>query len=197
MRRFILGRKVLGHERRLDAHLVNYADDFVICCRGRAEEARTALRTMMAKLKLTVNEAQTRLGRGPDEPFDFLGYTIGTCSAPKTGQAYIGVQPSAKTIQGLCRDRSAQTSRRWLGLDVDDMVQRLNRQRRGWANYVRRGTVAAAYRQVTAHAGQRLRHRLVRKGVVQGSLWSRDADRHLHEQLGRLRRQRPPRPTPS
>ena len=34
MRRFVLGWKVLGYERRLDAHIVNYADDFVICCRG-------------------------------------------------------------------------------------------------------------------------------------------------------------------
>jgi group II intron reverse transcriptase/maturase len=41
MRRFILGWKSLGHQRRLDAFIVNYADDFVICCRGTAEEAMT------------------------------------------------------------------------------------------------------------------------------------------------------------
>jgi RNA-directed DNA polymerase len=29
MRRFVLGWKVLGHEARLDAHIVNYADDCV------------------------------------------------------------------------------------------------------------------------------------------------------------------------
>jgi RNA-directed DNA polymerase len=40
MRRFILGWKTLGNESRLDAHIVNYADDFVICCHGTAEEAR-------------------------------------------------------------------------------------------------------------------------------------------------------------
>ena len=40
MRRFILGWKVLGHERRLDAHIVNYADDFVICCRGTRRPRR-------------------------------------------------------------------------------------------------------------------------------------------------------------
>ena len=34
MRRFILGWKVLGHESRLNAYLVSYADDLVICCRG-------------------------------------------------------------------------------------------------------------------------------------------------------------------
>ena len=38
-RRFILGWKQLGHEGRLDAPIVNDADDFVICCRGSAEEA--------------------------------------------------------------------------------------------------------------------------------------------------------------
>ena len=36
MRRFVLGWKSGGHEHRLQAHIVNYADDFVICCqRGR------------------------------------------------------------------------------------------------------------------------------------------------------------------
>ena len=39
MRRFVLGGKKLGHEKRLGAYVVNYADDMVICCRGRAEEA--------------------------------------------------------------------------------------------------------------------------------------------------------------
>ena len=36
--------------------VVNYADDFVICCRGSAEEALAAMQDMMQKLKLTVNE---------------------------------------------------------------------------------------------------------------------------------------------
>jgi RNA-directed DNA polymerase len=34
MRRFVLGWKKLGHEQRLKARIVNYADDLVICCRG-------------------------------------------------------------------------------------------------------------------------------------------------------------------
>src|SRR5207249_1751045 len=142
MRRFILGWKVLGHERRFDAHIVNYADDFVICCRGSAEEALAAMRDMMSRLKLTVHEAKTRLCRGPDEPFNFLGYTIGRCYSPKTGDSYLGVQPSVKKIQGLTLKLSAQTSRRWLWLDVDEMVGRLNQLMRGWANYFRLGKVA-------------------------------------------------------
>ncbi len=34
MRRFVLGWKRLGHEKRLGAHIVSYADDLVICCKG-------------------------------------------------------------------------------------------------------------------------------------------------------------------
>ena len=79
MRRFILGWKVLGHEERFQAKIVNYADDFVICCRGQAEQAMEAMRSMMQTLKLTVNEAKTHICRLPDESFDFLGYTFGRC----------------------------------------------------------------------------------------------------------------------
>jgi retron-type reverse transcriptase len=50
-RRFILGWKTLGHEQRLRAHMVNFADDFVICCRSNAEEAMAVMRSMMDKLR--------------------------------------------------------------------------------------------------------------------------------------------------
>jgi hypothetical protein len=38
--------------------LISYVDDMVICCRGKTEEALIAMRIIMAKLKLTVNENQ-------------------------------------------------------------------------------------------------------------------------------------------
>src|SRR6266404_1585925 len=77
MRRFVLGWKKLGHEKRLAAYIVNYADDLVICCRGRAEEALAIMWNIMTKLKLTVNETKTRVCKLPEEKFDFLGYTFG------------------------------------------------------------------------------------------------------------------------
>jgi len=193
MRRFLLGWKALGHEGRLDAHIVNYADDFVICCRGSAAEAMTVMRTMMARLKLVVNEAKTRLCQGPDEPFNFLGYTIGRRYSAKTGRAYTGVRPSDKKIQGLFREIHEQTDRRWQGLEAEEMVARLNRVLRGWANYFCLGTVSAAYRKVTAHTCHRLRQWLVRKHKVRGSRWSRFSDHYLHETLGLIRLEQLPR----
>src|SRR5258708_34666370 len=61
MRRFVLGWKKLGHEKRLQAYIVNYADDLVICCRGGAEQPLATMPDMMSKLKLTVNEPKTRV----------------------------------------------------------------------------------------------------------------------------------------
>src|SRR4051812_17220462 len=117
------------------------ATRLVICCRGTADEAMTAMREMMSKLRLTVNETKTRLCRVPEETFDFLGYTIGQCWSPKTGKSYIGTSPSAKKIDRLKREISDQTSRRWLWTDVEDRVARLNRILRGWSNYFCLGPV--------------------------------------------------------
>ena len=76
MRRFVLGWKQLGHEKRLKAYIVNYADDLVICCRGHANEALAKMQGIMQKLKLTVNETKTRVCKLPEEKFDFLGYSV-------------------------------------------------------------------------------------------------------------------------
>jgi len=190
MRRFVLGWKVLGHERHLDAHIVNYADDFVICCRGTAEQAAAAMRGMMARLKLTANEAKTHLCRLPDETFDFLGYTIGRCYSPQTGRAYMGTRPSKKKVQALFARISEMTSRRTLLLEARVMVARLNRLLRGWANYFSLGPVSKAYRAVDAHATSRLRRWLCEKHKVSNCdcLRFREATRvRKHEPLSESR----------
>ena len=186
MRRFIMGWKVLGHEQRLDAHIVNYADDFVICCRA-ADEAMTAMRSMMSKLRLTVNETKTRRCRVPEETFDFLGYTIGRYWSPQTGKSYIGTKPSKKKIARLKQGISDQTSRRWCWMEVEDVVARLNRMLLGWSNYFCLGPVSATYRAVDSHARQRLRQWLRGKHKQTSRGESRLPDKYLHDVLGLVR----------
>jgi RNA-directed DNA polymerase len=111
MRRFVLGWKQLGHQQRLQAHIVNYADDLVSCCRGRAQEALTTMQDMMTKLKLTVNQAKTRVCLLPEEKFDFLGYTFGRGYSPQTGRAYLGTTPSKQRVQRICAAISEATRR--------------------------------------------------------------------------------------
>jgi RNA-directed DNA polymerase len=185
MRRFILGWKVLGHEQRLRAHIVNYADDFVICCRSNANEAMAVMRTMMDKLKLTVNEEKTTICRVPDERFDFLGYTFGRYYSYRTGRPYMGVCPSKGKRRRLGREISQLTGPQWTWLDEKTQVARLNRTMVGWANYFCLGRVGRAYRNVNHHAMKRLRQWLCRKHKVRGQRGtSRFSDQYLHEQLG-------------
>ncbi len=187
MRRFVLAWKRLGHEQRLQARIVNYADDFVICCRGSAEDAKRAMQTLMERLGLTVNEAKTRVCRVPDESFDFLGYTIGRCHSTQTGKAYIGTRPSKTRIARVCGTIGELTSSRWLMLAPSDRVGRLNRLLRGWANYFSLGPVSKAYRAVDAHARYRLRWWLCRKHQVRGRGITQFSDEYLYQTLGLTR----------
>jgi RNA-directed DNA polymerase len=187
MRRFVLGWKTLGHEGRLRAYIVNYADDFVICCRGTADQAMAAMREMMQRLRLTVNEQKTRQCRAWDESFEFLGYTIGRCYSPQTGRSYLGTKPSKKAISRLCGEISELTGRRWGFMDTEEQVARINRKLEGWSNYFRIGPVSKVYRAVDQHTADRLRQWLCRKHKVQGAGKTRYPYRYLYEKLNLVR----------
>jgi RNA-directed DNA polymerase len=190
MRRFVKGWKTGGHEKRLEARIVNYADDFVICCRGTADEAMAVMRTMMCKLKLTVNEQKTRLCRLPEETFDFLGYTLGLNYDCRTGESYLGPRPAQKKIDRLCGAITELTERRKAWQDVEELIGRINRKLRGWSNYFRIGTVSKAYRNIDSHTRYRVRQWLCAKFKVQGQGTRRFSDQYLHEKLRLHRLQR-------
>ena len=187
MRRFVLGWKKLGHEKRLSAYVVNYADDLVICCRGSAEEALAAMREIMQKLKLTVNETKTRVCQLPEEKFDFLGYTFGRCYSPQTGRAYLGTVPSKKRVIRICEAISGETGRNKTLLDQGAVVESLNRKMIGWANYFCLGPVGKAYRAVERHARKRLRQWLCAKHQVSWPATKQFPEAALHDELGLVR----------
>jgi len=187
IRRFVAGWRALGHEKRLGACIVNYADDFVICCRGTGAKALAAMRRMMGRLRLTVNEAKTRLVRVPGETFDFLGYTFGRCWSPKTGRRYIGTRPSKKRIARLREAIREATGRGKTYQEVPEKVAELNRMLIGWSNYFCLGPVSRAYKAVESHARHRLRQWLRAKHLGRGSGGPRLTIAHLHEVLGLVR----------
>src|SRR5437016_4019516 len=61
MKRFLEHWRLTGCGDTFQAHVVSYADDFVILSRGRAAEALAWAKAVMAKLGLTINEAKTSL----------------------------------------------------------------------------------------------------------------------------------------
>lgn len=186
-RRFVLGWKKLGWEKRLQARVVNYADDMVILCRGAAQPAAAEMRELMTRLKLTVNDQKTRTCRVPRESFDFLGYTFGQCYQARTGKAYIGTRPARKRIQRISQKISLMTRPATGQMEAAKMVGDLNRTLRGWANYFCLGPVSKAYRAVDSHARYRLRHWLCKKHKQAGSGTRVYPDEYLYGELGLLR----------
>jgi group II intron reverse transcriptase/maturase len=187
MRRFVEGWRRLGCERRWSAHIVNYADDFVICCKRGAPEAMAAMRRIMERLKLTVNEDKTHLCEVPRERFDFLGYTFGRCYSRKDGHAYIGTRPSKKSVKRMVASISEVTDRRTGMLDAEEIVGRLNRKLTGWANYFCLGPVSPAYHTLDTHVRERLRRWLCKKHKDASTGYSRFPDQLLYEKLGLVR----------
>ena len=186
MRRFVLGWKRLGYEARFAARIVNYADDLVICCRGRADEALAAMRSMMSKLKLTVNESKTRVCTVPEESFDFLGYTLGRCYSP-TGRAYLGTIPAKKRVRRICAEVSEVTAHRRTQLETKLIVGTLNRKLIGWSNYFCLGPVSKAYRSIDRHTAHRLRQWLCAKHKVAGQGTKRYSNEVLYQEHGLVR----------
>lgn len=193
MRRFVLGWKTLGHETRFHARIVNYADDFVILCRYRADKALTTMRDMMARLKLTVNETKTHVCRLPAESFDFLGYTFGRMYSPRTGGAYLGARPARKKVLGVCHRLNELVSKLPPFIRPEAMVYQVNQVLRGWANYFCYGTYTPAFKIVDIHVRRRVRRWLRRKFEGDGQGYSEYPDSYLERELGLLNIRKLPR----
>ena len=101
MNRFLKYWRMSGQKEHLQAHVVNYADDFVILSRGNADKALNWTRGVVTKLGLTLNEAKTSIKEARKESFDFLGYTFGPHHYRKDGHWYLGASPSKKSVAKL------------------------------------------------------------------------------------------------
>jgi group II intron reverse transcriptase/maturase len=186
-RRFLLAWHGHGHRDRLDAHVVNYADDFVICCRpGNAEAALTRAQALMARLGLEVNTAKTRVARLPEEGFDFLGYTVGRFYG-KDGRAYVGTRPSQTAVRSLLERIHERTSRQWYPDTPESTVARISSMLRGWCGYFDQGPVMDIYDRIRTYTGRRVRRWLMRRTGRRGTGFRQIPDEYLYGTLGLYR----------
>ena len=173
------------------AHVVSYADDFVILSRGHAAEALAWTKAVMTKLGLTLNEAKTSLKDARRESFDFLGYTLGPRHLPDGGRWYLAASPSKKSVQRLKAKISELLVPGNKGA-WDEVRARLNRILRGWSAYFSYGALASAYEAVDRHAYDRARNFLRQRHKAHGRGVDRFSREHIYGELAVrcLRRER-------
>lgn len=167
MNRFLKHWRLTRGGEAFRAHVISYADDFVILSRGHAAEALAWTKAVMTKLGLTLNEAKTSLKDARTESFDFLGYSFGPHRYRKDGHWYLGASPSKKSVLRIKTKIGdiLVPGNKGAWPDVRD---RLNRLLLGWSAYFGYGTRLQAYRAVDQHVYDRVRHFLCRRHNVKG-----------------------------
>jgi RNA-directed DNA polymerase len=179
MNRFLKHWRLTGRGETFRAHVVSYADDFVILSRGHAAEALTWTKAVMAKLGLTLNEAKTSLKDARRESFDFLGYTLGPRHFPNGGRWYLGASPSKQSVQRVKAKISELLVPGNKGA-WDEVRAQLNRILRGWSAYFAYGALASAYEAVDRHVYDRARNFLRQRHKAHGRGVDRFSREHIY-----------------
>jgi RNA-directed DNA polymerase len=167
MNRFLKYWRLSGCGEAFRAHVVSYADDFVILSRGRAAEALAWTRQVMTELGLTLNEAKTSLKDARQERFTFLGYSFGSHWYKANGKWYLGASPSKKSMQRL-KTKVGDLLVPGNTAPWQEVRDTLNRFLRGWSNYFCYGTRRSAFRSVDHYVRERVRAFLVRRHKMAG-----------------------------
>ena len=177
MNRFLKHWRQSGRGEAWQAHIINYADDFVspadafrdisplrglILSRGFAAEALTWTDRVMARLGLTLNRTKTRLCDARAERFDFLGYSFGPHCFRQTGRMYMGASPSKKSVLRL-KDKVGDILVPGNMGAWKDVCGSLNRLLRGWCVYFSPGSHYTTDRVIEAHVYDRVRNFLARR----------------------------------
>jgi RNA-directed DNA polymerase len=162
MNRFLKHWRGSGRGEALEAHVINYADDFVILSRGHAAEAMAWADRVMTRLGLELNRTKTVLVDARTDRFDFLGYSFGPHCYRQTGRWYLGASPSKKSVKRL-KERISQELAPGNKGNWDEVAASLNRLLRGWCGYFSPGSHYATDKQLEAHLYDRVRNFLARR----------------------------------
>ena len=171
---------------KLQAHLVRYADDFVVLCRKDVEEPLKVVRQVLERLGLSLNETKTHIVDATQASFNFLGFTIQMNRGERSGKPYPNVRPAEKSLKKIKARLTELTGRELTAIPLEDIVGNVNRSLRGWVNYFHYRNSSEAMCKVRNHAEDRLRihlmkrHKVKDRGIGQG----RFPSQKLYERYG-------------
>ena len=150
------------------AKLVRYADDFVVLARYISPRLRLWIEGKLEGwLGLQINREKTRVldMRQAGQSLDFLGYTFryDRDQYGRGNRRYLNLQPSRKA---MAREREALRkliNPQQSHTPLPELIGRLNRHLRGWANYFGLGYPRKPFRDINHFARYRLGKHLRRR----------------------------------
>jgi RNA-directed DNA polymerase len=153
-----------GPAKWANARLVRYADDFVVLARYQGPRLQNWIEEKIENwLGLAINRDKTRVVdlREEKASLDFLGYTF-RWHRDQYGrdQRFLHMGPSKKALQKERERINELTDRRQGCTPIPRLIETLNRQLEGWANYFSKGYPREAYRDINWHVGYRLANHL-------------------------------------
>lgn len=174
---------------KLQAHLVRYADDFVVMCRKDVEEPLKVVRHVLDRLGLSLNETKTHVVDATQTGFNFLGFTIQMSQGAKTGKPYPNVRPADKSLKKIKARLTELTRRNLTPIPLGDIVGSVNRSLRGWVNYFHFRNSSQMMSKVRQHAEDRLRTHLMKRHKIKDrkTALCRFPRRDLYERYGLLK----------
>jgi RNA-directed DNA polymerase len=190
MNRMLKGWRKTGRGEQFRAQIVNYADDFVILSRGKANEALEWTGGVLARLELTLNEQKTSIRNARQERFDFLGYTFGPHYGLQTGRKYIGFSPSQKSVSRI-KQKVGELLVRDNVLPWEQVCGKLNQKLKGWKQYFSCGSTSKAYQAVDEYVYDRVRQFLRKRHKVSSQGTRQFPAERVYGPLGVFRLQGP------
>lgn len=158
-------------KRPHDAHIVRYADDFVVLCSKRPEFYLGEAQAVIDRLGLTLNEQKTRLVDAAREPFDFLGHRFMRKPSSRTGKVQTYYFPSPKAMLAIKR-RIHEIARTGQHRNLPDLIkERVNPLLRGWGNYFATGNSSKHFERIDNYTTYSLAIMLRKKHKKTGKGW--------------------------
>jgi RNA-directed DNA polymerase len=145
-------RSGLPSRERADAHLVRYADDFVILGRRGMDEAMAKLSEIMGGIGLTLSREKTRTVEG-EEGFEFLGFRFVRHHSGMRKKRVTRWFPSGKSRK-RAKERIGQlTDKSNLSVGTPhDAMRAVVGMLRGWGEYFKHSMAQAAFEEVWGYA---------------------------------------------
>jgi len=171
------------YERKYNAYLIRYADDFVILTNRQPQEVLKTLEMVVEGLDLKLNEEKTKVLDMEIDKLTFLGFCFKKGYDVRKKIRYIISFPSTKAMKSI-RSRIRELTDYRIPEKVEVIVQRINPVIRGWANYFIEGNSSRWFSKLRYYTENKIRRFIQKRRLRDGFGYRLYPNRYLYKELG-------------